>query len=72
MRPPGATVRLRYRTPEVVTEGDFIVSAATGRSYVVEEARPRKQRDGYNLLCVVLPPDAEVEGDIHWMWWDSR
>jgi hypothetical protein len=74
VKPAGSVCRLTYQTPEVVEVGDAIVTATTGRAYLVIAARRmRSKKPGMWMLdCIVadeLPPDGVR---VHPLVWWSR
>lgn len=63
--PPWANVKLRVTHGEVPPVGAEL-RMATGRRYQVIDVR------GRGLSCIVLPPQAEVQGEV-WEWrWTPR
>lgn len=63
--PPWANVELRVSHGEVPPVGAEL-RMTTGRRYQVIEVR------GRTLSCIVLPPEAEIQGEV-WSWqWTPR
>lgn len=77
MKAPGSEVTLTYQTDAQVAAGDVVVTARTGRGYLVRSARRmRSSRPGspcWSLRCVVLAPgDDTGEARRHPLHWWPR
>lgn len=72
--PAGSVVRISYDTNDEVCAGDAIMTA-TGRTYVVEQARRQsrgKHRGRWHVRCLVAdqpPPDG---ARVHVLYWYPR
>lgn len=73
VKPAGAEVSLGYWSGAQVEPGDVIETAATGRRYLVVDARRTQGRDPHwALRCLVLGPDDVADGVVHPLHWFPR